>query len=165
MELSNIINIENIEYAPHQHGQQFEARLGAVGAHLGARKLGYNVTIVPPGKKAWPYHRHHANEEMFFILEGEGLLRLDGEEFSVRVGDFIATPAGPKHAHQLINNSQSPLKFLAVSTMEQPEVVEYPDSDKIGMLAGSAPGDSKGRRDIMFIAREQSGVDYWDGED
>ena len=165
MTSASIINIDTIEYVPHGQGEQFEAKLGAVGRHIGARKLGYNVAIVPPGKKAWPYHKHHANEELFFILDGEGLLRMNGEEFPVRAGDFIAAPPGPEHAHQLINNSQAPLKYLSVSTMEQPEVVEYPDSDKIGVLAGGAPGDSKVRRDVMFIARRDAEVGYWEGED
>ena len=58
-----------------RQGDAFEARLGAIGVHLGAQKLGYRLTIVPPGKKAWPYHNHYVNEEMFVILDGSGLFR------------------------------------------------------------------------------------------
>ena len=51
--------------------------------------------MVPPGKKAWPYHAHHVNEELFIILEGEGMLRIGGAEHPVKVGDVIARPAYP----------------------------------------------------------------------
>ena len=40
-----------------------------------ARKLGYNLTVLPPGKAQCPFHSHRGEEEMFLILEGEGELR------------------------------------------------------------------------------------------
>jgi uncharacterized cupin superfamily protein len=46
----------------------FEARLGDIGRRLGAQKLGYNLTVVPPGKRAFPFHNHHINEEMFVVV-------------------------------------------------------------------------------------------------
>jgi hypothetical protein len=36
--------------------ERFEARAGVIGARIGARNLGYNITAVPPGKRAWPFH-------------------------------------------------------------------------------------------------------------
>ena len=43
------------------------------------RKLGLSVDTVPPGKQSCPYHFHHAQEEMFVVLEGTGTLRVAGE--------------------------------------------------------------------------------------
>ena len=48
--------------------------------------------------------------------------------------------------------------------MLHPEVLEYPDSGKIGAVAGSAPGGDKRQRTLFFFARRDSGVDYWEGE-
>jgi uncharacterized cupin superfamily protein len=81
--------------------EAFAAKLGQFGPLIGMKQLGCRLVVVPPGKKAWPYHAHHVNEEMFFILAGSGTLRLGGEEHPVKAGDVIACPAGgPETAHQ-----------------------------------------------------------------
>ena len=48
--------------------------------------------------------------------------------------------------------------------MEVPEVVEYPDSGKLGMMAGSLGGRPASEETIRHFARLKDGVDYWDGE-
>jgi uncharacterized cupin superfamily protein len=118
--------------------------------------------VVPPGKKAWPYHLQYANEEMFVILEGAGTLRYDGERYPIKAGDVISTKAGSGTAHQIINSSDAELRYLAISTMIHPEISEYPDSGKRAMVAGSPPG----RRpyDLFELAPNDASVDYWDGE-
>ena len=68
-----VVNLDQLDFTRDlSHGDKFEARIAPIGIRLGALKLGYNVTAVPPGKRAFPFHNHHANEEMFFVLEGEG---------------------------------------------------------------------------------------------
>ena len=165
--MSKIMNIEDVQYQPWEHGERFQARLGAVGAMVGAKKLGYNVTVVAPGKRAFPFHNHRVNEEMFFILEGKGQIRIGEDIHPVKAGDFICCPPGGRDmAHQLINTSQSEeLKFLAVSTRQSPEIAEYPDSDKVGVL-GEFPGGESGKPEVMrFIIRDQADMeDYWAGE-
>ena len=96
---------------------------------------------------------------MFFILEGEGSVRL-------RKGDYISRPPGRDSAHQIIHDSKAPLRYLAVSTMVQPEVVEYPDSGKLAVTAGTGTrgGRPPAPDDIRHITRLKDGVDYWDGE-
>lgn len=79
-----ILNIADIEleprpsaFAPTGHAaERFDARVGAIGARIGAKKLGYNVTAVPPGKSAFPFHNHWVNEEMVFVLQGTGTIRI-----------------------------------------------------------------------------------------
>ena len=51
-------------------------RSGLVSRQMGATKLGFNITVIPPGKRAYPFHNHQINEEMFFILEGAGSIRM-----------------------------------------------------------------------------------------
>lgn len=123
------------------------------------------LVVLPPGKSAWPYHFHYVNEEMFLILEGEGCLRYDNRDYLIKNGDIISAPPGSNTAHQLFNNSDRELKYLAVSTMEQPDVFEYPDSGKFGVFVGSAPGGDAGQRQFAIFSRKSSAVDYWDGED
>lgn len=159
-----ILNLSNVELKVQKHGETFEARLGAIANRLGAKKLGYRLVVLPPGKKAWPYHCHHANEEMFLILEGEGMLRYAGAEYSIHPGDVICALPGPDTAHQIINTSRDNLRYLAVSTMEEPDVMEYPDSGKVVVFAGSPPGGEKSKRTFSFTAKSDATVDYWDDE-
>ena len=161
---SRIVNLENVTILNRSHGTSFECAIAPVGAELESKKLGFNVTTVPPGKKAFPYHAHRANEEMFFILEGEGSVRIAGETHPIRKGDFISLPPGRDSAHQILNDSQAPLRYLAVSTMEIPELVEYPDSGKLGVMAGSLGGRAPAADLIRHFAKLKDGVDYWEGE-
>ncbi|HXV74396.1 MAG TPA: cupin domain-containing protein, partial [Sphingomonadales bacterium] len=82
-----IMNLDEVEYFNFGNQKKFQCKLGAIGKKIGAKRLGYNVTVVPPGKCAFPYHLHHTNEEMFLILEGEGQLRYNGKEYPLRKGD------------------------------------------------------------------------------
>jgi uncharacterized cupin superfamily protein len=158
-----IINLADVELQPRPTqfaptgtaAQRFEARVGQIAPKIGAKKLGYNLTAVPPGKRAYPFHNHRSNEEMFYILEGRGEVRIGADTFPIRAGDFIACPpGGPELAHQIVNTGTGELKYLAVSTMQYPEVCEYPDSGKIGVLADS----------IRYVNRADSQVGYWEGE-
>ncbi|MGH8461274.1 MAG: cupin domain-containing protein [Stenotrophobium sp.] len=147
-----------------KHGERFEMSGAPLAELLGAKMIGANLTTVPPGKAAFPFHHHYANEEHFFILSGSGTLRTGAETFAVKSGDYIVnTPGGPDHAHQLINTGSENLVYLALSTMQSPEVVGYPDSDKTGVrpLPYGAPG---GKRYLIQDALLEK-AEYWDGED
>jgi uncharacterized cupin superfamily protein len=161
-----ILNIADVEYRQFGHGDRFDAQLGAIGSRVGARKLGYNVTVLPPGRCAFPFHNHRVNEEMFFVLEGEGEIRIGEDRHSIRSGDVIACPpGGPETAHQIANTSESAeLRYLAVSTWLSPEVAEYPDSGKFGVFAESEPDADGTAQSMRFIGRVEAGLDYWEGE-
>ena len=135
----------------------------SVGARLAqgtvATKLGASVDTVAPGKVSCPYHFHHAQEEMFIVIEGLGTLRVAGEMLPLRSGDVVFVPPGPDYPHQIINTSNAPLKYLSISTQDSPEVVEYPDSGKF--LANVSAGDATAFRAIQ---RRTNNLDYWDGE-
>ena len=157
------INIDEVEATEFGDGGKFEARLVRIAHRIGAKKLGYNITVVPAGKCAFPFHQHHANEEMFFILKGEGTLRYGEQTFALREGDFVACPPGTGCGHQVINSSKSELRYLAVSTNQSPEVCEYPDSGKIGSYAGDF-ADPDRAMDIRHISKADAIVNYFDGE-
>ena len=164
MERTPVLNLNDVEYESWGRGSAFEAKLGAMATRLGAKKLGYRVVVLPPGKKAWPFHLHHVNEEMFFVLEGTGTLRFGERHYAVKPGDVICCPPGPGTAHQIVNTSQQDLKYLAVSTMEPAEVAEYPDSGKFAAMVGRAPGGDRSQRAFWVVAKTDAAVDYWEGE-
>lgn len=146
------------------HGDRFEARLAELTPQLGARAIGANLTTVPPGKAAFPFHHHYANEEHFFIVRGAGTLRYGDATHPVKLGDYIVTPVGgPEHAHQLVNTGNEDLVYLALSTQIAPEVCGYPDSGKTGVRA--VPYGDPGPDRFLIHDAARATVDYWDGED
>lgn len=124
-----------------------------------ARKLGVSYDVLAPGKRSCPYHLHHAQEEMFIIIEGRGTLRVAGETLPLKTGDVVFIPAGPEYPHQIINTSEALLKYLSVSTQESPEIVEYPDSGKFLAAARWRAAQAFG-----VIQRKGKNLDYWEGE-
>jgi uncharacterized cupin superfamily protein len=108
----------------------YRSRGARLAPGTAAKKLGASVDTIEPGMRGCPYHLHHAQEEMFVVLEGAGTLRVADEMLPLRTGDVVFIPAGPEYPHQIINTSNAPLKLLSVSTQEQPEICEYPDSGK-----------------------------------
>lgn len=150
-----VINIDELKLERLEKDDKFACHAVRVGPLLGAKDLGYSYDVVPPGKRSCPFHSHRAQEEMFFILKGQGTLRYGDETRKVRAGDFICCPTGgPETAHQIINDSDAELAYISVSTMTYPEVCEYPDSKKI-MAFG------KGIRHMTHV---DDNVDYWKGE-
>lgn len=169
---AKIRHIQNVELQPRPAAfapkgaaaERYDARMGFIAQKLGAQKLGGNITVIPPGKRAFPHHNHRFNEKLFLILEGTGHLRLGTKPHAVRVGDVICcSPGGPETAHQFINTSDSDLKFLAISTKLSPEIAEYPDTGKFGILA-EYPSTPNGKPNgFMFVGRPERSEDYWEG--
>ncbi len=153
---SRVVNLDVLALEHFAKGDTYEGRSVRIGPLLGAKSLGYSYDVVPPGKRSCPFHSHRAEEEMFFIVKGEGTLRYGSETRRIRAGDVICCPTGgPETAHQIVNDSDSELAYLSVSTMMPAEVCEYPDSGKVGAF-----GDGG----MRHMTRAQDGVDYWQGE-
>lgn len=160
----HVVNAAEIAPADASQGTRFASRRWQLGAAAGARALGASLMEVPPGKTAWPRHYHAGNEEAIFVLEGEGALTLGEARVRVGAGDFVALPAGPDAAHQLFNDGPAPLRYLCVSTMNPTDVIVYPDSHKIGVMGGAAPGGDRRERFVAGVFRDDAKVGYWDGE-
>lgn len=162
-----VVNIHgDLETFEFGHGDAFHAMHARLGPLIGSRQLGAMLTRVEPGKKAFPFHAHHANEEMFLVLEGAGQYRFGSDHHDIGAGDLMAAPAGGQEtAHHIINTGDKTLVYLSISTMHDPEVVEYPDSGKFSVMSRvdwSAPDGGAG---VRFIGRKASSLDYFDGED
>ena len=156
-----IINIADTKFEPTGNGDKFIAQFARLGKRIGARKLGVSIAIVPPGKRAFPKHAHHVNEEMMFILAGTGTYHYGLLSAPIKTGDIIAAPPGNgSTAHQIENTSTEPLKYLTFSTKLEPEIVEYPDSGKFGVTS-FAGGETPA---IRYLGRVTNSMNYFDGE-
>lgn len=154
-----IRNFEQVEKEQEYRPPLYDSLCARLGTGTAASKLGASIDIVAPGMRSCPYHFHYAQEEMFIVLEGTGTLRVAGEQLPIKSGDVIFIPPGPEYPHQIINSSDAPLKYLSISTREQPELVEYPDSGKFQATALGKNGES-----VRYVQRPSASLDYWQDE-
>lgn len=154
------MNLDEVEFDDVEDNGLYTSRRGSISDRIGARKLGYNLTVLPPGHAQCPFHSHRGEEEMFLVLEGEGELRYGTERHRIRRHDVIACPTGgPETAHQIINTGAVDLRYLALSNIVEIEACEYPDSNKVLIVAGQ-----RGQRDLRGLYRAETTVDYYDRE-
>ena len=136
------------------------AKSARIGAKLGAKDLGYSYDVVPPGKRSCPFHSHRAEEEMFFIVKGEGTLRYGTETPQGARGRLHLLPGRrPRDGAPARERLRRPTSPTSRSrTMMPAEVCEYPDSGKIGAYGGEPPSR------VRHLTTVDALVDYWKGE-
>ncbi|GGI73602.1 hypothetical protein GCM10007978_09190 [Shewanella hanedai] len=155
-----VINLNQLSDGFESKQGKFAETYYSVSDKIGAKKLGYSVSVLAPGNRVCPFHNHRVNEEMFLILAGKGTLRFGDQEYDVVPMDIIACPPGGREvAHQIINTGDEDLRYLCLGTNEPVDICEYPDSDKILAMTSQA-GQSK----LRHISRASDAKDYYDGE-
>jgi uncharacterized cupin superfamily protein len=153
MEIANVFTVACDDVMEHDG---FRIRETGIGHRIGAELIGGSVYEVDPGKKLWPYHLHHANEEWLIVLRGRPTLRTPEGERELVDGDVVCFLRGDAGAHQVRNDTEEPARILMLSTQIAPEILEYPDSDKVVTV------DAKG--DEIAKTRRGEPAAYWDGE-
>ncbi len=160
--LNPVVRLADLTLEPFSHGEHYVSRDGVLGERLALTQLGACYTEVPPGKSACPFHVHHIEDELFVVLAGTGEYRFGERRYAVQAGDVLAAPrGGPGYAHKLTNTGDVPLKYLAISSVAEADVCEYPDSGKFGV---SSRRYLSGEGRFRFLGRGEDAVDYWDGE-
>jgi uncharacterized cupin superfamily protein len=120
------------------------------GKSIGASAMGGTIYDLPEGQSICPYHFEYGDEEWLIVLTGNPTVRTPEETTTLDPGDVVCFPAGPEGAHKVTG----PARVLMVSTLNEPSVAVYPDSDKLGVFVG----------DYRLLVERNSGVDYWLGE-
>jgi uncharacterized cupin superfamily protein len=151
-----VFNLNGDEWDRAEDRPGWRSKDAWVGAHIDAELIGGSVYELEPGDRLWPYHTHHANEEWLVVLRGRPTLRTPDGEQELAEGDVVCFRRGKGGAHQVRNATESPIRVLMLSTLIQPDLVEYLDSGKVG--ARSADGER------LLLSRPGPLLDYWDGE-
>jgi uncharacterized cupin superfamily protein len=152
-----IANLYADEWDEERDREGWRIKEAFIGERIGAELLGASMSEVEPGNKLWPYHTHHANEEWVIVLGGEPTLRTPAGEQTLKEGDVVCFPRGKEGAHQIINNTDAPIRVVMLSSRVAPDVVEYLDTGKVG--SRSVAGER------IIFARPGPEVGYWDDED
>jgi uncharacterized cupin superfamily protein len=124
-------------------------------AKAGCKELGGTLYELAPGSAPIPLHIHHAMEEAMVVLAGTPTLRtLEGER-ELAMGEVVAFPRGRQGAHAICNRSQEPARYLMLSTLVYPEVVEYPENETVRAvtrppLSEPEPGEDRADRMLLF---------------
>ena len=146
-----VVNAITVELEPWPGAPPgFRARGRGIGEHLGGDLIGAGVYELDPGERGGPYHYEFGREEALLVLIGSPTLRYPEGREVLTAGDFVAFPAEPAGAHQLINESQQLVRYVMFSANVEPFSVIYPDSGKISTIKG--------------VFKISDAVDYWDGE-
>ncbi len=154
-----MVNIERPDFDEPRDQEGFRARRARIGRQAGAVKLGASLWELPPGEAAYPYHFHYGEEEMVVILSGTPTLRSPDGERELAQGEFLVFLRGEEGGHQLVNRTGEPVRFLAVSTSDAPDVVVYPDSGKIGCFERRSEGGG-----LYELHVRENAVGYYEGE-
>jgi uncharacterized cupin superfamily protein len=145
-----VANIDDVEPVRVERGRVARTRRRLSRA-AGSETTGLQHVVVEPGRESGPQHCHSVEEEIFVILEGDGLLVLDQDKIPVSRRHVVARPAGTGISH-MFRAGEGGLTYLAYGTRDRADVCYYPRSNKIAF------------RGVGLIAR-LDGLDYWDGED
>jgi uncharacterized cupin superfamily protein len=137
----------------------FRARRARLGYRLGTERVGLSLWELPPGEAAYPYHFHLVEEELVVVLAGRPSLRGPDGWRELAEGEVVSFPRGEAGAHQLVNRTDEVVRFLAISTNGDPDIVLYPDSEKLGAAERLPRGGG-----LRLFFRLGDAVDYWDGE-
>ncbi len=115
-------------------------RSEVTGTHLsplaGLQRTGISLVRIRPGRESFAYHLHHREEEWIYILSGSGTALIDGREYEVGPGDFIAFPT-PSVAHNMRNPKDEDLVYLMGGEHLDFEVADFPLLDKRMVRRGS----------------------------
>ena len=157
----HVVNTDDLEpsdMSPDETG----FRRKRLSRATGAQDLGCSLYSLAPDAASWPYHFHTGNEEAMFVLEGTGVVRLDGTELTVSPGDFVTLPRGETGAHRVYNDGEKPFRYLCISTMNEPDIAVYPEADMVGLFAGAAPGGRPSQRGLHAFLDASAEVAYWE---
>jgi uncharacterized cupin superfamily protein len=146
-----VVNAITVELEPWPEAPPgFEARQQTLAPLLGGEMIGASVYELDPGQRGGPYHYELGREEALLVLSGTPTLRHPEGRELLAPGDFVVFADEPAGAHQLINESEEPARYVMFSANTEPFSVVYPDSGKVST--------------IMGVFRISDAVDYWDGE-
>jgi uncharacterized cupin superfamily protein len=113
---------------------------GVRGARLlerpeGTRLVGavWELDPAPRG----PYHVHHATEELLLVLDGSPTLRSPAGERDLSRGDVVHFPVGGSGAHQVLNRSDAPVRYLMVAAHTGTDAIEYVDEGQVVVYSNS----------------------------
>jgi uncharacterized cupin superfamily protein len=130
-------NLNHPEWDAETPDPPFRRRVMRAAHRAGASEIGASLYELAPGGALSPYHVHHGNEELVIVLDGQPTLRTPAGTRRLEPGAVVAFPRGAAGAHRLTNPSRETVRVLVVSTMNLPDVAEYPEAGTVMAMTGA----------------------------
>jgi uncharacterized cupin superfamily protein len=146
-----IVALEAVEAEERHRGRNVHRVRRNLGRAAGSSRSGLQHVTIEPLARSSPRHCHSVEEELFVVLEGDGVVLLGDDEHPVRAGSVVARPPATGVAH-VFQAGEDAMKLLAYGTRDPSDMCWYPDSSKVAFGG------------LGVIARVEA-LDYWDGED
>ena len=147
---ANVVALEEVQARETKRGRTDVVRRD-LGRAAGSVTTGMTWIRIEPGAESHPPHCHSAEEELFVVLGGSGVVLLGDDEHAVARGSVVARPAGTGVAHSWVAGDDG-LELLAYGQRDPRDVCWYPRSSKLS-FRGSG---------VRFRVEQ---VDYWHGEE
>jgi quercetin dioxygenase-like cupin family protein len=106
------------QYPGHFGGALSKALVGPDNA--GSKLLDFRISRYAPMAYVQE-HVHKVQEQVYYVLEGEGILTLDDEKHLMRPHDYVYVPPGVRHS--FTNTGTNGLVFLVVTTPSDDEAL------------------------------------------
>lgn len=97
------------------------------GDLAGLSLMGVNIVTLAPGERSARRHWHSGSDEFVMVLAGRATVIEEDSATEIGPGDMAIWPAGAETAHQILNRSDAPLRYLCAGTNPDAETVRYPD--------------------------------------
>lgn len=103
-----------------KHRDEFEAMEGSGGSSwklarkaLGASAFGFNLVEIAPGGQIPEHDEARSGQvELYIVLEGEAVMRLEGEDHPAPAGTFASIE--PPASRTILNRSDAPVTALLI---------------------------------------------------
>lgn len=119
----------------HPWNPNSEVHATRLSSQAGLSRLGISWVRVPAGKESFVYHSHYREEEWIYVLSGQGVAEIAGEEHEVGAGDFVGFP--PQTAHHLRNSGEEDLVYLMGGEALDSDIADFPKLGKRMVRSGN----------------------------
>jgi uncharacterized cupin superfamily protein len=144
-----IVALDKVSGEPFERGRVARVRRD-LGRAAGSTISGLQHVTVRPGAHSSPRHCHSVEEELFVVLDGDGVVLLGDDEHAVHGGSVVARPPATGVAHAF-RAGDGGVTLLAYGTRSASDMCWYPDSSKVAFCG------------LGVVARVER-LAYWDGE-
>lgn len=137
----HLLRVADIKKAESTFSHPWNPKSEITGTHMsalaGLSRSGVSLVRIPAGKESFAYHLHHREEEWIYILSGRGVAQIDGEEYELGPGDFVAFPT-PSVAHNMTNPHEQELVYMMGGENLEHEIADFPTLGKRMIKTGKS---------------------------
>ena len=119
-----IVNVNDVKPEPlNLRGAMYVYTQWLISKGNGSNKYAVRRQVIKPGGRA-PLHKH-AYDETFLVLNGKGIMTINGKSFEVKPGTCVFVPS--KVPHSIRNNDSNDLELITVISYEDDMSIEVID--------------------------------------